>query len=69
MKILNSLFYEDKNKGVDLYNKIYDKLGESVLPLIHHSYMNWEKCINPDNVTLKINNKNDRFMAENNYYI
>lgn len=68
MKILNLLFFEDQKKALDLYTRIFDKLGEAVLPLIHYSFVNWERCINPNGL-VKLHHKNDRFMEEQNYML
>ena len=39
-KILELLFLENNKNAQNLYNQLYERLGESILPLINKSYRN-----------------------------
>jgi len=44
-KILQLLFLGNKTNANKLYTDIFDRLGESVLPLINQSYTNISKSL------------------------
>ena len=50
MKLLQLLFIENEKQADKIYNDIYDRIGESVLPLVAGSYMSLVKGMRKDSI-------------------
>ena len=50
---------------MQLYDMVFDRIGEGILPMIYYSQLNWERSLKPDKLAKLRSSSN--FMIENNY--
>jgi len=65
-RILDLVYIEDASKSLELYDKLFERLGESILPLAQHTLLQWNKhspCPFPRLV------QQSPLLAEHNYFI
>jgi hypothetical protein len=62
---MNLLFFEEREKAMQLYDMVFDRIGEGILPMIYYSQLNWERSLKPDKLAKLRSSSN--FMIENNY--
>jgi hypothetical protein len=68
MKVLQLLFIENQTEAIKLYNEMFERLGEGIIPLVNGAYMQLLRDFRKGSMFYHRERSNE-FVAENFIYL